>query len=108
MQVAAPPGCEAQARWGYGTLIGLPELEKPEPLRARGGAWFGLGDEQLHIGVEESFAPAAKAHPAVRFEQRMSCMSSPNDSPKLGRRFAGTKSCHASSDSSPTIHGATG
>jgi len=69
VQVAAPSGCEAQARWFYGTLIGLPELEKPEPLRARGGAWFSLGDAQLHIGVEESFAPALKAHPAVRFSE---------------------------------------
>jgi catechol 2,3-dioxygenase-like lactoylglutathione lyase family enzyme len=67
VQVAAPPGCEAQARWFYGTLLGLLELEKPEPLRARGGAWFGLADAQLHIGVEESFAPAGKAHPALRF-----------------------------------------
>jgi hypothetical protein len=66
VQVAAPPGCETQARWFYGTVIGLPELEKPEPLRARGGAWFGLGDAQLHVGVEEPFAPARKAHPAVR------------------------------------------
>jgi len=66
VQVAAPPACEAQARWFYGTLIGLPEVDKPEPLRARGGAWFGLGDAQLHVGVEEPFAPARKAHPALR------------------------------------------
>ncbi len=67
VQVAAPPGCEAQARWFYGTLIGLPEVDKPKPLRARGGAWFGLGDAQLHVGVEEPFAPARKAHPALRW-----------------------------------------
>jgi catechol 2,3-dioxygenase-like lactoylglutathione lyase family enzyme len=66
VQVAAPPGCEAQARWFYGTLIGLDELEKPAALRDRGGAWFGLGDSQLHIGVEDPFAPARKAHPALR------------------------------------------
>jgi hypothetical protein len=29
--------------------------------------WFALGDgRQLHIGVEEQFAPARKAHPAFR------------------------------------------
>jgi catechol 2,3-dioxygenase-like lactoylglutathione lyase family enzyme len=66
VQVAAPPGCEAQARWFYGTLIGLDELEKPGSLRDRGGVWFGLGDSQLHIGVEAPFAPARKAHPALR------------------------------------------
>jgi catechol 2,3-dioxygenase-like lactoylglutathione lyase family enzyme len=62
VQVAAPPGCEAQARRFYGDLLGLAEVEKPEPLRGRGGVWF----EQLHVGVEEDFAPARKAHPALR------------------------------------------
>jgi catechol 2,3-dioxygenase-like lactoylglutathione lyase family enzyme len=65
VQVAAPAGCEAQARRFYGELLGLEELEKPEPLRARGGAWFALGAQQLHVGVEEPFAPARKAHPAL-------------------------------------------
>ena len=62
VQVAAPPGCEAEARRFYGELLGLPEVEKPEALRARGGVWF----DQLHIGVEEEFQPARKAHPALR------------------------------------------
>jgi catechol 2,3-dioxygenase-like lactoylglutathione lyase family enzyme len=67
VQLAAPPGCEAEARRFFGDLLGLEELEKPEPLRARGGAWFALGDSgELHIGVEEPFAPARKAHPAFR------------------------------------------
>lgn len=66
VQVAAPPGCEDAARRFYGALLGLPEIDKPEALRARGGAWFGLGDQQLHVGVEDPFAPAAKAHPALR------------------------------------------
>ena len=65
VQVAAPPGCEPQARRFYGVLLGLLELEKPEPLRARGGAWFKLGDQQLHVGVAEPFSPARKAHPAL-------------------------------------------
>ena len=43
MQVAAPPGCEPAARQFYGGLLGLPEIEKPEPLRERGGVWFGVG-----------------------------------------------------------------
>lgn len=66
VQVAAPPGCEEQARRFYGSGLGLPELEKPEPLSRRGGAWFALGDQQLHVGVETDFAPARKAHPAIR------------------------------------------
>ena len=66
VQVAAPPGTEDQAREFYGELLGLPELAKPEPLHARGGVWFGLGAGQLHVGIEDPFTPAAKAHPALR------------------------------------------
>jgi catechol 2,3-dioxygenase-like lactoylglutathione lyase family enzyme len=65
VQIAAPPGCEDEARRFFGELLGLEELEKPEPLRSRGGAWFALADgRQLHIGVAEPFEPARKAHPA--------------------------------------------
>jgi len=65
VQVAAPRGCEAEARAFYGGLLGLEELEKPEPLRARGGCWFRAGTSELHVGVEEPFAPARKAHPGL-------------------------------------------
>ena len=64
VQLAAPPGCEAEARRFFGELLGLEELEKPESLRARGGVWFRIGAQQLHVGVEQEFAPARKAHPA--------------------------------------------
>jgi catechol 2,3-dioxygenase-like lactoylglutathione lyase family enzyme len=68
VQIAAPAGCEPAARRFYGELLGLPELDKPEPLQARGGVWFALAGGQLHVGVEERFAPARKAHPALRFD----------------------------------------
>jgi catechol 2,3-dioxygenase-like lactoylglutathione lyase family enzyme len=66
VQLAAPPGCEARARQFYGGLLGLVEVAKPEALQGRGGLWFRLGAQQLHIGVEPSFSPARKAHPALR------------------------------------------
>ena len=65
VQLAAPPGCEEAARAFYGGLLGLPELPKPEPMRASGGAWFSLGAQQLHVGVAGDFAPATKAHPGL-------------------------------------------
>jgi catechol 2,3-dioxygenase-like lactoylglutathione lyase family enzyme len=65
VQVAAPPGCEEQARAFYGGLLGLPELPKPDALAARGGCWFRVGAQELHVGVEEPFAPARKAHPGL-------------------------------------------
>ena len=66
VQVAAPAGGEAAARRFYAEILGMNEIEKPEPLKARGGVWFEFGDFQLHVGVEEAFAPAKKAHPAFR------------------------------------------
>ena len=65
MQVAGPPGCEEAARVFYGHLLGMEELPKPDALRARGGCWFRAGGQELHVGVEEPFAPARKAHPAL-------------------------------------------
>jgi catechol 2,3-dioxygenase-like lactoylglutathione lyase family enzyme len=67
VQIAAPHACEAQARAFYGRLLGMNELPKPTSLQARGGVWFAVGDGQLHIRVEEPFAPALKAHPAFRW-----------------------------------------
>lgn len=31
----------------------------------RGGVWFQCGGQQLHVGVDEPFTPAGKAHPAL-------------------------------------------
>lgn len=69
IQIAAPPGCEPEARHFFGHLLGLEEIEKPEGLRARGGCWFRVGDRQLHIGVDPDFRPARKAHPAFSVER---------------------------------------
>ena len=66
VQIAAPPGCEEAARRFFGELLGMAEVEKPEPLRERGGAWFALGSRQLHVGVEVDFVPSRKAHLALR------------------------------------------
>jgi catechol 2,3-dioxygenase-like lactoylglutathione lyase family enzyme len=66
VQLAAPPGCEAEARRFFGEALGLEEVEKPAPLRPRGGVWFRCGTQQLHIGVEQEFTPARKAHPAFQ------------------------------------------
>ncbi len=65
VQLAMPPGREDEARAFYAGLLGLPEREKPDDLRARGGCWFEDGGVRVHLGVEPGFAPARKAHPAV-------------------------------------------
>ena len=68
IQLAAPSGCEEAARRFFGELLGLEEIPKPEPIRARGGVWFRVGAHELHVGGEQEFAPARKAHPAFRAE----------------------------------------
>jgi hypothetical protein len=42
VQLCVPPGAEGQAREFYGILLGLAEIEKPEPLQGRGGLWFQI------------------------------------------------------------------
>jgi len=71
VQIAMPPGAEDVARRFYAEGLGLTEVEKPADLRPRGGAWFRAYDEfgavsaEIHVGVEDPFRPARKAHPAL-------------------------------------------
>src|SRR5512132_1648865 len=73
VQLAAPPGCETEARRFFGDVLGLPELEKPEPLRSRGGVWFRVGAQELHIGVDNHFARRARRIPPSRSPATTSC-----------------------------------
>ena len=73
LQLAMPAGEEAAARAFYGDLLGLAELEKPPELAARGGVWFALGTQALHLGVETPFTPARKAHPALGVRDLEAC-----------------------------------
>lgn len=64
VQLAMPPGRESDARAYYGELLGMTEVPKPAALAARGGCWFRAGSAVAHLGVEQPFAPARKAHPS--------------------------------------------
>ncbi|WP_435241909.1 VOC family protein [Streptomyces cucumeris] len=66
VQLAAPPGSEAALRAYYGEVLGMTEIPKPPVLAARGGVWFQTGPVQLHLGIEQDFRPARKAHPGLR------------------------------------------
>jgi catechol 2,3-dioxygenase-like lactoylglutathione lyase family enzyme len=72
IQLAIPAGEEDAARAFFISVLGMTEDEKPEPLRARGGVWFRLGNAEntiiIHCGVETPFAPQKKAHPAFRVQ----------------------------------------
>lgn len=66
-QITIPPGTEEQARQFYCELLGLPEIEKPDSLKGRGGFWLQVGDQQVHVGTEDGVNRlATKAHLAYQ------------------------------------------
>jgi catechol 2,3-dioxygenase-like lactoylglutathione lyase family enzyme len=68
VQLAMPPGEETAAVRFYGAILGLTQVSKPAELSPRGGVWFKDADLEVHLGVEEPFTPAVKAHPAFLVE----------------------------------------
>ena len=54
VNVTVPRALEAEAKHFYGVVMGLKELPKPETSRGRGGAWYQLGEMQLHLSIEEA------------------------------------------------------
>jgi len=64
VQVSCPTGGEPDVRRFYGGLLSLEEVAKPPGLAPRGGVWFRGDGYELHVGVEDGFTPARKAHPA--------------------------------------------
>ncbi len=65
VQLAMPAGREDDAEAFYVDLLGLARVPKPPPLAARGGCWFEAPGVKVHLGVDEDFRPARKAHPAL-------------------------------------------
>ncbi|MEP6827690.1 MAG: glyoxalase [Aestuariivirga sp.] len=65
VQLAMPKGEESNARSFFVDVLSMTELPKPDVLAKRGGAWFSSGNVQIHLGVEDDFRPAKKAHVAL-------------------------------------------
>lgn len=70
VQVSMPAGQEELARFFYHDAVGLTEVAKPASLAGRGGCWFRAfsGSDviaEIHLGVDDPFVPAKKAHPAL-------------------------------------------
>jgi catechol 2,3-dioxygenase-like lactoylglutathione lyase family enzyme len=68
VQLAMPAGGEEAADRFYAGLLGLDPIPKPANLAGRGGCWFRSAAAEIHLGVEEDFRPARKAHPALLVE----------------------------------------
>jgi catechol 2,3-dioxygenase-like lactoylglutathione lyase family enzyme len=65
IQLAMPVGGEAAARQFYSGVLGVPEVPKPLPQAKRGGVWFETNEIRIHLGIEQDFRPARKAHPGL-------------------------------------------
>ncbi len=65
VQLAIPPGGEAEARRFYGEVLGFTEVPKPAPMAVRGGMWFEAGPVGIHLGIEPEMRASVKAHPAL-------------------------------------------
>ena len=53
VNVTVPSALEAAAKHFYEELLGLAQIPKPEGTRQNMGAWYRLGDLQLHLSVED-------------------------------------------------------
>ncbi len=53
VNVTVPRSLETQTKHFYGVVMGMTEVPKPESSRGRGGAWYQLGQVQLHLSLED-------------------------------------------------------
>jgi catechol 2,3-dioxygenase-like lactoylglutathione lyase family enzyme len=56
VQICVSGPAEEASKHFYAGVLGLREIPKPEPLRARAGAWYRLGSIELHLSTEDSAA----------------------------------------------------
>lgn len=69
VQITIPKGAEEEGKNFYCNVLGLPEIEKPESLKGRGGFWLQVGNREVHIGAEDDFDRLkTKAHIAYEVE----------------------------------------
>jgi len=97
VQLAIPPGEEVRCDEFYVTLLGFHQLEKPPVLAARGGRWYQRDDAVIHLGVEEGFLPARKAHPALvveNYERLVALLATAGVEVRLDDSIPGRRRCH--------------
>ncbi len=94
VQLAMPAGAEDTARSFYCGVLGLHEVPKPAVLAARGGCWFELGSVRIHLGVEDGFVPARKAHPALLVRDLSGFVASSGLAVRWSDEIPGTVRCH--------------
>ena len=53
VNVTVSAALEAAAKHFYESVLGLAQIPKPEGTRQNMGAWYQLGDLQLHLSIED-------------------------------------------------------
>jgi catechol 2,3-dioxygenase-like lactoylglutathione lyase family enzyme len=94
VQLAMPPGGEAAAEAFYDGVLGLPRVPKPPRLAARGGCWFESPGVHVHLGVEEPFVAARKAHPAFVVSGLRAFVAARGLDVRWSDEVPGTVRCH--------------
>lgn len=94
VQLAMPPGGEPDARAFYVGRLRLVEVPKPPALAARGGCWFAAGAVRLHLGVEDGFRPARRAHPALVVRGLDALLEAADLAPVWSDEIPGVRRCH--------------
>jgi catechol 2,3-dioxygenase-like lactoylglutathione lyase family enzyme len=94
VQLAIPVGGEQVARRFYVGVLGLSEVPKPPALASRGGAWFEAGTTRIHVGAEQTFTPAQKAHPALLIDGLHAFAESAGLDARWNDEIPGTVRCH--------------
>ena len=94
VQVAIPVGAEDDARRFYDGVLGLTEVPKPADMAKRGGAWFEAGAVRVHVGSEEHFAAARKAHPALTMRGLRAFVEASDLDATWNTEIAGLVRCH--------------
>ena len=56
VNITAPEELEEEVVEWYENCLGLPRVEKPQGTRPK-GAWFRVGDQELHVSVDEHNPP---------------------------------------------------
>jgi catechol 2,3-dioxygenase-like lactoylglutathione lyase family enzyme len=97
VQLAIPPGDERRCDEFYVTLLGFHEVEKPPIQAARGGRWYQRDEVALHLGVEEAFRPARKAHPALsvdNFDELVASLTNAGLEVRFDETIPGRRHCY--------------
>lgn len=94
VQLAIPVGAEDAARRFYADVLSLAEVPKPASMAARGGAWFEAGAVRVHVGGEDPFVPARKAHPALVMDDLAEFIETSGLDATWNEEIEGVVRCH--------------